>query len=156
MTNPVVGQVISVPTLQTPLGTVQDSDGNTLQVMLAQQWYRLLLALFNRTGGGNGIPTYNAAALSDGPGGQSGAPQLTPILNFVTASGQQVVMPAAMNSDEFLIVIVINGGVVNIFPPPGCQIDALGVNAPYVMAAGPCLQMFWFASPTQCYSTKLG
>jgi hypothetical protein len=151
MTNPVVGLQAQMPTKLTPLTVGEEKD------ILAPAWYALLRALFERTGGGNGIPIYNTATLSDAGASQATATPLAPILNFVTASGKGVVMPAAMGPGEFLIVVNTTAGqALKIYPASGVQIDALGANAPYVTANGRCLQIFWFATARQCYSTKLG
>lgn len=151
MTNPVVGLQAQMPTKMTPLAVGEEKD------LISPAWYALLRALFERTGGGNGIPIYNAASIADAGASQATATPLVPILNFVTASGKGVVMPAAMGPGEFLIVVNTTAGQpVSVYPPPGGQIDALGANNPYVTANGRCLQIFWFKTALQCYSTKLG
>lgn len=161
MGSPQVGAQISVPPIQTPIASVvgmADDAGNVSgDATLLPPFYRLLLALFQRTGGGSGIPTYNWALLHDAGSTQLDGTPLIPILNFVEASGKAVVLPSQMNSGQFVIVVCI-GTTVSIFPPPGCQIDARGVNNAYIINATgqPKTQIFWFNTPTQAYSTQLG
>jgi len=52
---------------------------------------------------------------------------------------------------------VFNGGAnaLKVYPPVGCQIDALGANAAYSLATNK-RQIFKFSTATQIRSTQLG
>ncbi len=155
MVNPVVGFQNDMPPQGFPVLEGQAE-------VFTYPWYSLLLTLFERTGGGNGIPLYNSASVSDAGGSQTTATPLIPILNFVTASGKGVRLPAEMGPGEFCIVVnVTPSAALDVYPAPGGQINVLGVNAPYVMNAGgaiafPTVQIFWYKTALQCYATKLG
>jgi len=62
---------------------------------------------------------------------------------------------AAYQPGEMQAVFNQSGGNVNIYPPPGGQIDALGDNVFYALAAGK-MQIFNFVSSSQIESTQLG
>lgn len=175
MVNPIVGQPISIPPRNQPLfeaeanqavegdwSEVGNSTEGAAPKVMSTPWYRLFQALLARTGGGSGIPTFNQAIVADAGASQATATPLVPILNFVAASGKGVVMPAALGATNFLVVVnVMPSQSLNVYPPPGCQINALGANAPYVMNPGgaiakPTVQIFWFQSKTQCWATTLG
>jgi len=155
MSNPVVGLSGDMPAMLEP--AVNTTEGTFLY-----NWYRLFQLLFDRTGGGNGIPVYNFAILSDAGVSQSTATPLVPILNFVTASGKGVVMPPALSGGEFLIVVnVTPSEALKVYPAPEVQINGLGINNPYTMNAGgsiakPTVQIFWFSTAAQCYATDIG
>ena len=83
-------------------------------------------------------------------GGQGSATQLTGEVNFVTtvaSSGDSVKLVAGLLG---LRVTVFNLGAqpLNIFPATGGQIDALGTNAAFSLAAGSA-KTFWGQSATQ-------
>jgi hypothetical protein len=117
----------------------------------------LLLSLFNRTGAGDGIiPQVSGQSSSANPQllVAAGATQATALLlnddwNYFGTVGAglacllQVTKPGTDSQ-------VFNGGAnnLNVFPPAGFQIDALGVNNPYVLAPGK-LRIF------ACWSTTL-
>jgi|ERR1700722_18251897 len=156
MSNPIVGSQVNFPPKNSPL--IEDDDSKAMTIM----WYRTLQAFFTRTGGGNGIPTFNNTTVQDAGASQATATKLTPILNFVNSSGKGVVMPAALGNGNFLVVVnTTPSSALNVYPPPGGQINALGTNNPYVMNPGGAIakatvQIFWFKTPLQCYATTLG
>lgn len=153
MSNPVVGQQINMPPKPTP---AEEPDGS-----LAYVYYRLLRALFDRTGGGSGIPILPPASVVGAGAGQANGAKLMPGVNFVTATGD-CVMPASLRAGNFLVVVdVTPSAALKVFPAPGIQIDALGANNAYTMNPGGAVafatvQLFWFQTALQCYATKLG
>lgn len=113
---------------------------------------RFLLALFNRTGMGNGIVPVVSDLLIAAGMTAADALQLTADWNLVATvaagSGVQILLLKPGNDIE-----VYNSGANNlkIYPPTGLQIDALGVDQPYVLAAGK-LRIFQCWGLTQLYS----
>jgi hypothetical protein len=95
--------------------------------------------VWNRTGGGSGIPTVVKTALTAAGSGQGDALSLTADWNDVeTSSGNGVVMPPMKPGND---ITVRNDGPnsLNVYPFPGAQINNLGVNAPFVLT--PNMQM---------------
>lgn len=71
-----------------------------------------------------------------------------------TAAGTGVIITGLAKGQRWT---VFNEGAnaLNVYPPVGAQIDALGNNNPYLLAAGKC-QVFWAISAIQLRSTQLG
>lgn len=145
MTNPVQGNSVAFPPLQSPL-----VDSNSY---MTTPWYLMFRALFNRTGGGTGAPSLVPQNVQDAGAGQASAAALIPGVAFVTASGKGVGL-SAQQAGQYMIVFNITAGQhVNVYPPAGAQINALGVNAPYVLATG--CQIFFWQSATQLRTMTL-
>lgn len=109
----------------------------------------LLLALYNRTGKGTGIIPVVSPHLAAAGNSQATALALSNDWNYIgtTPGGSGVVLlPLKPGND----MEVFNGGgsPLNIYPASGYQIDALAVNAPYVLNAGK-LRIF------QCWTLSL-
>jgi hypothetical protein len=96
-----------------------------------------LKTLYDRTGGARGVPSVQKKLTA------TGSTQVTALLltgdwnDFGTVApgaGCQIPKQFIQGSD----VTIHNGGTntLSIYPPPGWQIDALGVNAPYLLPAG--------------------
>lgn len=125
----------------------------------------LWLALWNRTGAGNGIipvisgipPSVNNALLVAAGTTQADGLQLTDDWNYfgTVPAGAACVMPPQVPGNTPLQVF--NGGLnpLLIFPPVvaggGFKIDALGLNAGFALAAGK-LRIFECWSMTQLVS----
>lgn len=113
---------------------------------------RFLLALFNRTGMGTGIvPVVSDVLVATGTTAAD-ALGLINDWNLVgtTAAGSGVkILPLKPGND----IQVFNAGAnsLKVYPPSGFQIDALGVDQPYVLAAGK-LRIFECWGLTQLYS----
>lgn len=92
----------------------------------------LLNALFNRTGGANGIVNQTAHI-----NGTADAQPLTANWNYIgtTPAGSGRTIPALQPGQS---AQVYNAGAnnLNVYPSAGFQIDALGVGNPYVLAPG--------------------
>ena len=110
-------------------------------------------ALWNRTGAGTGLINQVSLGLKGSGASQVTAQALTADWNEITTSGG-VILPSLTGGQAVLIANEGAGGS-NIYPPIGSQIDALGVNNPYVLANAK-LQLFSFFSSTQIYSLQLG
>lgn len=120
----------------------------------------LLLALWNRTGLGTGIVPKVTGADPSGPPGllvaegttQADALAVTSDWNWfgTVAIGTGAIIPPLKPGNDIQFQ---NGGAhsLNIYPPIGYQIDALAVNAPFVLAAGK-LRIFECWSLTQLFS----
>lgn len=123
------------------------------QGILTGDGFYLLLALFNRTGKGSGIIPVVILPLTATGIDQGSALQLVNDWNDVEAvpvNSGVVLLPLKPGQDQQ----VFNGdraNALNVYPPPGVQIDALGVNAPFVLAISK-LRIFEFWSLTQIRS----
>jgi hypothetical protein len=96
-----------------------------------------LNALFNRTGKGTGIIPIVSGPLVAAGVDQSSALGLSNDWNYVatvTAGSGVQILPLKPGND----IEVFNAGAnaLNVYPPTGSQIDALGINAPYVLNPG--------------------
>jgi hypothetical protein len=114
-------------------------------------------ALISSTLGVTGVTTFGAANVYKGAtgitafagGGQASATALTAEVSFVTTvatTADSVKLPTAALGKH---MVVYNDGAnsVNIFPISGGQIDALGTNNAYALAAGTSIE-FWGKSAT--------
>lgn len=117
----------------------------------------LLLALWNRTGAGTGIVPKVTDVLNDGTLTATGATQADAFavsadwnwFGTVPAGTGALILPLKPGND----IQFYNGGAnsLKVYPPVGSQIDALAVNAPFVLAAGK-LRVFECWSMTQLFS----
>lgn len=149
MANPVVGSTVNMPPQSMP----------ALQGMqFASPWYILFRALFQRTGGGSGIPVLPVALVT--AVNTSAMTPLMPGVNFVKAQGGSVQMPPQMAAGQYLVVVnVTRSAELDVWPAAGVTIN--GAPAPYKMNSGgalaaPTTQIFWFQDANTCYSTTLG
>jgi hypothetical protein len=106
----------------------------------------------------SGVATFGAPIIYKGAtgitafatGGQASATALTAEVNFVTtvatAADSVKIATPALGARQ----VVFNDGAnsVDVFPPTGVQIDALGANNPYALAAGSSRE-FWGKTATQ-------
>lgn len=116
----------------------------------------LLQALWNRTGGGNGIIPSIALGLAATGNSRADALALEDDWNEVTAvpAGSGVIFPALPPGLPPPVVFNAGASPLNIYMAPGVAIDALAVNAAYVLGAGK-MQMFFSWSLTQVRTTQL-
>lgn len=101
----------------------------------------LILALYNRTGAGNGSPNQVAQDLFAAAGDAlANAPILAFDWNEVSPvnAGEGVALPVAMLIPGADIVVFNSGAnTLRIYPPAlDIQIDALGLGIPYQLASG--------------------
>lgn len=149
MANPVVGSTVNMPPQSSPA---------LADAQFASPWYILFRALFQRTGGGSGIPTL-PVALVTAPNVAARA-LLMPGVNFVKAQGGSVQMPPQMAAGQYLVVVnVARSAELDVWPAAGVTIN--GAAGPYRMNSGgalavPTTQIFWFQDASTCYSTTLG
>jgi len=105
--------------------------------------------VWQRTGGGSGIPTVVHTALAATGSTQHDALTLAADWNDVqtTSTGAGVVMPVMKPGND---ITVRNEGPspLNVYPFAGAQINALAVNAPFVLAPGTQMEF-------RCWSTTL-
>ncbi len=121
----------------------------------------LLLALFNRTGGSAGGAVVKVGIVAAG-NSQASAFGLQGDWNYVETvdAGTGVSIPA-INVGSDCIVFNAGANTLSIYPAivtaPALpiQIDALGVNAPYPLAAGK-MQWFRMVKPALLTSMQLG
>lgn len=121
-------------------------------------WY-FMQALFKRTGGASGNPNTVGANLAATGNSQETALVLSDDYNQVTDGSGGGVQLAALQPAQNHTIENASGGDIKIYPPPGGQIDALGVNQPYTLANGKsqvmtCTQLSGDAR--QFSSTQLG
>ena len=113
-----------------------------------------LLALWNRTGGASGIETNLSLS---GPLTATGASQANALTltndwnNVATVAGGTGVIIGALKPLQDITVFNSGANPLNVYPPTGAAIDALGSNAPYVLAPGK-LRLFQFWSTSQLRS----
>src|SRR6185437_15204330 len=114
----------------------------------------LILALYNRTGGGNGSPNQVTQDTVAAQGNSiANALLLTQDWNLVTATAdnQGVQIPAFPPGGD-IAIYNDSAFVVLVYPPDAdVQIDALGNGQPYSLAAG-TKQTFQCWTPTQLRS----
>jgi hypothetical protein len=112
-------------------------------------------ALWSRTGGGDGIIPSIGAGLTAIGNSQTTALVLKDDWNEVDTVGLATPAPGVQIPplSPGQVIAIFNGGVnpLNIYPFGGGQIDALGINAAYPLAATK-LQIFWVWSLTQLRS----
>lgn len=142
----VIDQAISLPTSRQAI----TEEGQSV----AQPWYRFFQALANRNAAT--VPYTVGTGLIAAGNSQATALVLTREWNEVatTALNTGVLLYAfgiGLNS----FVWNMGANPLRVYPPLGCQIDALGANAPYVLAASKC-QLFNQLTSTQYRSTQLG
>jgi hypothetical protein len=118
-------------------------------------FYKYLLALFNRTGAGTGIVPIVSGPLTAAGGSQADALALANDWNNVTAAfaGSGVVMPQ-MSPGNDISVLNNSGTPINVYPFPGASINAASQNSPYSLAPGD-LALFEVWSTTQIYLVRL-
>ncbi len=137
---------LSIPTPAQPI----DDRGN----LVAQVWWRFFQSLLNRTAA---TITYTVKlGLTAAGTTQATALKLTAEWNEVTTT--------ALNTGVLLFnfgigfdsrVWNLGANSMKIYPPLGCQIDALGANNPYLLATNKA-QIFNQLSATQWRSLQLG
>lgn len=96
----------------------------------------------------------NVTLTAHAGGGQTSALPLTMGLNLFTTVANAGDSAILQTTDGGPVVVVINGTStsMNIYPPVGGQINALGTNAAYALAAGKTAIFFqttagqWFAN----------
>jgi|SRR5579883_2335747 len=135
-----------MPTPQLPIAAKSGAPAN--------DWYYLLLALFNRTGQGDGAPNIqpNLTAVV--------APATLPLIagdwNIFTTvpnGGAAQIPPLAAGAD--FLVFNLGANSLAVTPQATDTIDALAKGAAYNLAAG---KMQWFrcTAPGQILSMQLG
>lgn len=98
-------------------------------------FFYLVRALFNRSGGPNGIiDTIGAALMAAGTNQQTALTLSNDYNEVLTGNGG--VSLAALQPGQRQWVYNGLGGNLNVYPCATGEIDALGANAPYVLAAG--------------------
>lgn len=121
-----------VQNFPSPKSAVVDKDG-----IPTKDGTYLLLALWNRTGQGQGVPIQVGTGVTAAGTAQADATEL--------AVDWNVIGPTPANSGVRLQALqpgqaqrVYNDGAnnLNIYPASGSSIDALAPNAPYVLASG--------------------
>ena len=132
--------MIAVFPVTLPSGTTAlvDASGN-----LTTSGMALLRAFYNRTGQGTGlvnqvdVPSSSGTFIAD--------------WNKVVADGPYTL--PNLTGGQNIMVQNANVNAINVNPPAGCTID--GVAAPYNLAPAK-MQIFWFFSQTEAFSTQLG
>jgi hypothetical protein len=118
-------------------------------------FYYLTKALYDRTGGASGVAATAAPNMT-----VSGGTSKTQLTNdFTQISAGTNAQLAVLQPGQFQLVLNSTAGPINVYPAANGSIDALGVNAPYVLAAGKS-QLFWCSILTnnvpQYHSLQLG
>lgn len=110
------------------------------QGTITTPWMAFLRAMFGRTGQGTGLQNQvNLTATGD----------ITADWNIVAASPANL---PALTGGQLIVIQNKSGGNVTVNPPVGATIDG---GATYLLADTK-MQIFWFFSATQIFSTQLG
>lgn len=123
----------------------------------SNQGLRFFLQLFGRTGSGSGLPSVGLNLVAAG-NAQANALQLSNDWNEVDSGAGGVIFPQ-MQQGADIIVWNFSGNNLNCYPAivsaTPVQIDALGVNEPYILANN---KMQWFRQTNynQIRSMQLG
>lgn len=139
----------NLPTPQTPF--VDPANG-----FLTNDGYKYLTGLINNLA--SAIPTASLAPGLKATGTtHATALQLASQWNVVTVASAAAngVLLSAYQSGQEQVVFNTSGVSINIYPPPGSQIDALGKNTAYSLGNGK-MQIFNFQPSNQINSTQLG
>lgn len=120
--------------------------------------YNYFLGLINQLA--TAVPTASVSPALKATGvTQATALALTSQWNVVTVASAVAngVLLGSFNVGQSQVVFNVSGATIDVYPPPGFQIDALGANKPYALAS-PKMQIFNFesAASDQIYSTQLG
>lgn len=117
--------------LPTPQTAIADDSGR-----LQDTWYKVFVALFGRTGQGTGVQLKVGNDLVATGAGQADALQLLNDLNEVLGGATGGVLLTVTIQGQWQQVFNGSGGNINVYPTADLQIDALGANAPYILANG--------------------
>lgn len=110
----------------------------------AGNWYSEGLA----TGfGGPGLQTQSSqdSLTAKAGGGQGGGPTINRMLNRVTTvatAGDSITLPVSVSGLQLTVVNAAGANSMNVFPASGEQINALGANAAFALAAGKTLTLY--------------
>lgn len=162
----VTSVAMTVPTFLSVAGSPVTTTG-TLAVTLQTQTANTVFA--GPTTGAAAAPTFRALISADRPdsvttgiaaagSNQGTATALTTDLNFVTAvaaAADGVICPTLPTGRYIVVYNDDSADALNVYPPVGSQIDALGVNNPYSLPFGKS-QIFRAATATLLRSTQLG
>ena len=151
------GQLNEIPASLEPIAELQLGD-KTLKVYVTSVWYKFFVSLSdvltNLIGGVLGFT--NESNVTAAGASQATAYALTTEWAEVTT----VPVGAGVALNNFgagvpSTVMNASAGLLNVYPPLGGQIDALGVNNPYPLAATKT-QIFNQSGSGQWRSTQLG
>ena len=123
---------------------------------LSNDGYQYILGLINQLA--SAIPIASLAPNLKATGiSQATALQLASQWNVVTVASAVAngVLLSSYQSGQAQAVFNQSGVSINIYPPPGSQIDALGANKPYSLGNGK-MQIFNFQPNNQIDSTQFG
>jgi len=121
---------------------------------LSSDGYQYFLALINTLAAAIPTASLTIGLVAQGAS-QATALQLTSPWNVIaSAAGGSGVLLLSYNPGQSQTVFNQSGSPINIFPPSGSTIDALAVNAPYVLSSGK-MQIFNVETATQILSTQL-
>lgn len=96
-------------------------------------FFFLQLALLNRTGGDSGLIEQIANDLTATGATQATALEVVLDVNEVLDGSGGVILKQ-LQPPQIMEVFNGTGGNINVYPPIGGEIDALGTNQPYVLA----------------------
>jgi hypothetical protein len=120
-------------------------------------WWLVFRAVWSRTGLGSGVPNQVDNSLSGAGTTQATAPVLNVDWNEVltTPVGSCVSLLSLQPGQSQTVYNGDGANSLNVYPPIGWKIDALGANAPYSLASGKT-QIFGCYSTFQFRSLQLG
>jgi hypothetical protein len=100
-----------------------NSDGS-----MANPFYYLLQALFQRTGSDGGVAQSIGASISAAGSSQATATALSSVYNFITAGTGGVLLPT-MQPGQSVAVFNQTASAINVYPPSGASINGGAANA---------------------------
>jgi hypothetical protein len=101
---------------------------------MANPFYYLLQALFQRTGSDGGVSSSVGSSISAAGASQTTATTLTSNYNFITAGTGGVLLPA-MQPGQSVVVFNLTSSAINVYPPTGASINGLAANTAVSMPA---------------------
>lgn len=94
---------------------------------------RLVVAGMSATEAQASVGLAQSGLTATGASQATAAPIPADVSKFTAGAGAGCILPA-MNGGDNIVVINATGGVLNLYPPSGAFINALGQNAAYAIA----------------------
>lgn len=145
--------MIPLVSLRQPTRSDQITEKDGVVSAFMAEWMRVI---FDRTGDGSGVP-FQLLVLDAAGTDQGSATDCTVDFTIVRGGSGGVRLHDTLQPAQYQFVYNFMGGPLNVYPPSGGQIDALGIDAPYSLANTKA-QMYLCesVSPMQLLSLQLG
>lgn len=124
------------------------------ELNLSYDGYQYLLSLLNFAAGQIPTATLSATLVAKGATQATATPVTDQWNEFDTVAAGTGALLAALQPGQSQDVFNEGLNSLKVYPPPGAQIDALAINAPYTLTAGK-MQTFRTISATQIRTTQI-